>query len=83
MRVPLEKFHIETSTDVADIDPHVFKKIDLAYYFEGDADLKDHEAQIRKAIELSKETYCCVSIMFSQFCPINLRAFVNGVEIAL
>ncbi|NNG02140.1 MAG: OsmC family protein [Desulfobacteraceae bacterium] len=83
MRVPLRKFHLETSTDVADEDPHVFRKIDLVYHFEGDKDLKDYGTQIKKAIQLSKETYCCVSIMFKRFCPINLRAFVNGVELAL
>jgi putative redox protein len=83
MRVPLEKFHIETSTDVADTDPRIFRKIDLAYYFEGAEDLGKHEAQVRKAIQLSKETYCCVSIMFSHFCPVGLRAFINGREISL
>lgn len=83
MRVPLEKFHVETRTDVNDTDPRVFHKIDLVYHFDGPADLDKHEAQIKTAIRLSKETYCCVSIMYVKFCPISLRAFVNGKEIAL
>jgi putative redox protein len=83
MRVPLDKFHIETTTDVAETDPHVFRKIDLDYHFEGSDDLEKHADQIRKAIALSRETYCCVSIMFSHFCPIKLRAFINGTEISL
>jgi len=83
MRVPLKTFHVETNTDVADEDPRVFRKIDLVYHFGGDDDLNDYGIQIKKAIQLSKETYCCVSIMFSSFCPINFRAFINGSELEL
>ncbi|MBU2512758.1 OsmC family protein [bacterium] len=83
MRVPLKKFHLETKTDVADEDPRVFHKIDLVYYFEGDEELNSYDTKIKKAIQLSRETYCGISIMFSQFCKINYRAFINGIEIEL
>lgn len=83
MRVPLKKFRLETNTDVAGEDPRIFHKIDLIYYFEGEPELVKYETQIRRAIELSKETYCCISIMLSKAVPITLRAFVNGLEIKL
>lgn len=83
MRVPLQKFHLDTKTDVADEDPRVFKKIDLIYHFGGDKDLIDYEAKFKKAIQLSREKYCGISIMFSQFCEINYRAFINDTEIEL
>jgi putative redox protein len=83
MRVPLKKLHLEAVTDVASEDPHVFRKIELVYHFEGDADLRDDADKIRKAIELSKQTYCSVSIMLGKACPIALRAVVNGEEISL
>jgi putative redox protein len=81
MRVPLGALHLETSADVADEDPHVFRSIDIVYHFEGDG-LENHEEQVKRAIKLSKETYCCVSIMFRKVCPIRLRAFINGKELA-
>jgi len=83
MRVPLKKLRLETRTDVAGEDPRLFRKIDLVYFFEGGAELKNHASQIRKAIALSKETYCCISIMLSKATPITLRAFINGEEITL
>jgi putative redox protein len=83
MRISVERISLKSSADVADDDPHVFRSIDLAYYFEGDPKLPDHAEQIRKAIQLSKEKLCCISIMFSKFCPIRLKAFLNGSEILL
>jgi putative redox protein len=83
MRVPLKKLHLDAVTEIAGEDPRVFRKIDVIYHFEGDADLREHADKIRKAIELSKQTYCGVSIMLSKACPITLRAFVNGEEIKL
>ncbi len=83
MRVPLQNFRLETKTEVADEDPRVFHKIDLIYHFEGGEALNDCGTQIKKAIQLSRETYCGISIMFSQFCEINYRAFVNNLELAL
>ena len=83
MRVPLEKFTMDSCADVADDDPHVFKKIELNYYFDGAEDFRRYEEQVKKAIQLSRETYCCVSIMFSHFCQIKLRAYINGEEIQL
>ena len=56
MRVPLQKFHMETKTEVADEDPRVFHKIDLIYHFEGDKALNDYATNIKKAIQLSRET---------------------------
>ena len=83
MRVSVERISLKSSADVAEDDPHVFRSIDLAYYFEGDSSLPEHTEQIRKAIHLSKETLCCVSIMLSKSCPIRSTAYVNGKEFPL
>ena len=80
MRVPVERISLTTAADVAPDDPHVFRSIDLAYLFEGGPALADQVEQIRRAIHLSKEKLCCVSIMFGRFCTIRSKAFVNGVE---
>ncbi|HNX30280.1 MAG TPA: OsmC family protein [Holophaga sp.] len=83
MRVPVAKISLDSSADVADTDPHVFKSIELNYRFEGGAELADHVPQIQKAIHMSKEKLCCVSIMFRHFCQIHTHAYVNGTEIEL
>lgn len=83
MRVPVGTVSLDSCAEVADEDPHVFRKIDLNYRFTGPAELGQETAKILKAIHLSKEKLCCVSIMFSQFCTIHSRAFVNGMEIEL
>ena len=83
MRVPVERISLDSAADVADDDPHVFRSIDLAYRFEGGPGLAEQAGQIRKAIHLSKEKLCCVSIMFGSICPIRSKAYVNGVEIEI
>lgn len=83
MRVPVGKITLDSCADVADQDPHVFNTIELNYRFEGGPELLDHLAQVKKAIRMSKEKLCCVSIMFSSFCPIRSRAYVNGIEVDL
>lgn len=83
MRVPVEKIALDSSADVANEDPHIFKSIDLNYHFHSSRDLQPHIPQIIKAIHISKEKLCCVSIMFNQFCTIQSRAYINGIEIGL
>ena len=83
MRVPVERISLRSAADVVDDDPHVFRSIDLAYAFEGGPALADQVEQIRRAIHLSKEKLCCVSIMFGKFCTIRSKAYVNGVEITI
>jgi len=83
MRVPVEKIALDSSADVANEDPHIFRSIELNYRFDSSKDLQSHIPQILKAIHLSKEKLCCVSIMYNQFCTIHSHAYVNGVEIEL
>ena len=82
MRVPVARISLQSAADVAEDDPHVFRSIDLAYDFEGER-LEAHVEQVRKAIHLSKEKLCCISIMLSRACPIRLKARVNGAEFEL
>ena len=83
MQVAVEVITLDTCADVADDDPHVFRSILLNYRFQGDPELAQHLDQVRRAIHISKEKLCCVSIMFNQFCTIQSHAYVNGTEIEL
>ena len=82
MRVPVARISLDSSADVAPDDPHIFRSIELNYRLEGEG-LEGYESQVLKAIHLSKEKYCCVSIMYRQFCAITTRAYINGAEIDL
>lgn len=82
MRVPVEKIDLDSSADVAPDDPHVFRSIELNYRFVGD-ELAGHERQVLSAVRLSKQKYCCVSIMLGSFCPISFHVFINGAEAEL
>jgi putative redox protein len=82
MKVPVGRISLDSSADVAPDDPHVFKSIELNYRFEG-KELESFESQVSKAIHLSKEKYCCVSIMLRNTCPIAIHAFINAKEIEL
>ncbi len=82
MRVPVETIALDSSADVAPDDPHIFRSIELNYRF-GGGDLGGRESQILSAVRLSKEKYCCVSIMLSASCPISFHVFINGAEMEL
>jgi putative redox protein len=81
MQVPVATIALDSCADVVDQDPHVFTAIELNYRFDGPEDLVRSVDKIRKAIHMSKDKLCCVSIMFNRFCPIHTRAYVNGAEI--
>ena len=83
MRVPVEAISLDSSADVADDDPHVFRSIVLNYRFNSTADLTPFIKQITTAIGISKSKLCCVSIMFNQFCKIDTHAYVNDIEVEL
>lgn len=83
MRVTVGAISLDSCADVADEDPHVFRSIELNYRFSGSEELLKDKDKVVKAIHMSKQKLCCVSIMFSRFCTIHSRAFINGEEIAL
>jgi putative redox protein len=83
MRVPVDAIALDSSADVAEEDPHVFRSIELNYRFSGSEALLRDKDKVVKAIHMSKQKLCCISIMFSRFCTIHSKAFINGQEIEL
>ena len=63
MRAPLENLEISIKAEQSDDFPKVFTKIHIDYTFYGQ-DLKNE--QVERAINLSKEKYCSVSVMLSK-----------------
>jgi putative redox protein len=59
MRQPLRGLRVEVRGVDRDEDPQIWTDIEVVYHLEGDLD----EAKVRRAIELSESTYCCVESM--------------------
>ena len=62
MRQPLEKIEVEVEGVRVDAVPAVFKSIHMHYKIYG----KVKETKAKKAVEMSMEKYCSVSIMLQK-----------------
>lgn len=63
MRVKLNRFEIEVKTKRRENVPRYYESIHLVYTLSGDGLTED---KARRAIELSKQKYCSVSIMLQE-----------------
>ncbi|MFM2485572.1 OsmC family protein [Celerinatantimonas yamalensis] len=68
-RQPFHDCYVELTTERADTTPRVFTKIHLHFVLTGSAKLSDK--QVARAVDLSMEKYCSVSLMLSKHCPIE------------
>lgn len=59
MQVPPESFRVEAHADLTEDHPKIFSKIHIRYYIKGSVP----EDRLKRAIELSQDTYCGVSAM--------------------
>jgi len=57
-RVPLESIEVEAVGRRAETAPRRFLSIALTYYLRGPE--KEHEAKLRRALDLSRDKYCSV-----------------------
>jgi putative redox protein len=67
-RAKVEGVEIKLEAEQAENYPKVFKKINLEFIFQG-KDLK--EADLKNAIELSKNKYCSIGAMLEKTAEIN------------
>jgi putative redox protein len=68
MKVPFALLEIHAEAEQTPQDPKVFTHINLTYIT--DAAPEDAD-KFRRAVELSQEKYCGISIMLKKHCPIN------------
>ena len=78
MKIPVESFSLEASSETTEEHPKVFKDIVLSYYFTGK--VEDRLSDIIKAIKLSQDKYCGVSAMLKKNSSIIIKLFINGKE---
>ena len=72
----VDDFHAEVDTERAEDPPRVFTDLHLHYEFEGDVEPE----KVRRAINLSLDTYCSVSNMVDQTATITYAFTVNGTR---
>ncbi|HNX22782.1 MAG TPA: OsmC family protein [Spirochaetota bacterium] len=72
-----DSFSMEVEGKVAEEEPAVFTNILLTYYFTGAMDDK----ALLRAVKLSQEKYCSISIMVKRICDFEYKIIFNGAEI--
>ena len=74
MRIRPDAFKVDVEVDASDEPPSVYKSIVLIYRFTGnDLDMK----KLRRAVELSQEKYCGVSMMYQKAMDISYEIVVE------
>lgn len=78
MKQKVDSYHVDVDGDRdSDKVPAIFTKIHLTYHFEGDLDA----TKAARAVELSQEKYCSVSVMLNKTAEITYSVIVNGEEV--
>ena len=68
MKVEYTVLEINAEAEQTTEDPKVFTYINLTYTTDAS---KEDEAKFRRAVELSQEKYCGISLMLKKHCPVN------------
>jgi putative redox protein len=72
-RQPVDSFAVQVDAERAEDHPRVFTDVHVHYTFTGDAD----PAKVRRAIDLSLDTYCSVSKMVDQTATVTYAFTLN------
>jgi putative redox protein len=70
-------FSMEVDGELAEGEPAVFTGILLTYHFRGKMD----EKALIRAVKLSQDKYCSISIMVKRICDFEYRVILNSREI--
>ncbi len=73
MRQRVDRFEIEIEAERAKTHPKVYTKVHIIYKVWGDVS----EDKLRKAIELSQDTYCSASAMFKETAEVSYEYRIN------
>jgi putative redox protein len=68
MKVAYTLLEIHAEAEQTTEDPKVFTHIDVTYFTDASP---DDAVKFKRAVELSQEKYCGISLMLQKHCPIN------------
>ncbi len=74
MRVAVEDFSIKVTGELGDTEPALYTKMHLRYVFTGKN--LPYE-KLRRAVQLSQEKYCGVSIMYAKIMDISWEIVIK------
>lgn len=75
MKVKIDDFKIEVVGELTDEHPKYYHTVTVDYHFYG-VDLE--EKKLRKAVDLSVETYCGVMEMFRRFAKVEINTYFHN-----
>ena len=76
MRVELSDFKVTVDGDLTEEHPKHFVKMMIKYEFWG-KDLESKRAKIEKAVNLSEERYCGVSVVYKETMPVESEIILH------
>ena len=74
MRVELTGFNVGVEANVTEEHPKHYDDMKIIYEFSGN---NLDEAKLKKAIDLSMERYCGVSVVYRKAMPVNYEIVIN------
>ena len=80
MKVPFTRLEIEASAEQTDEPPKVFKYIGLIYRTDA---APEYEDRVRRAVALSHEKYCGISVMLSKHCEVRYEVSGFGSRVTV
>lgn len=78
MRSEPTEFSVEVESELTEEHPKVFTGYTVVYHVKGE---KVTAEKVKKAVELSLESYCGVSRMLRQGAPLEFKIVLNGEEV--
>lgn len=78
MKVTDYKFKIDIAAESTTEHPITYHTINVDFHFEGE-DLP--QSKVYRAVELSTTTYCGVMAMLRKAAQINVKVYINGLEV--
>lgn len=78
MRIRFESLSIEVAAETSDGIPMLYTSFHIAYHVKGET---ADGPKILKAIALSQDKYCGVSMMMKKIAPVSWSATLNGLPL--
>ena len=76
MRVELDDFKVTVDGNLTDEHPKHFDKMIVRYEFWG-KNLEEQKAKLEKAVNLSEERYCGVSVVYKKVMPVESEIILH------
>ncbi|WP_224485273.1 OsmC family protein [Robertkochia aurantiaca] len=74
MKLEVDDFRIDIEAELTDEHPKYYHKVKVEYHFYGD---NLHEKKLKRAVDLSVDTYCGVMEMFRRFAEVEIGVFYH------